>query len=420
MNVLLAGDSGFIDEQQRNLREMGHNVVALATSIPKAADLFRSAGYDGVFLGFPLEDAVTLLKDIKPKAGAKVWVLVNAINLDVWKALAPLGAIPVVHGMEKETLKTTETKTEEKTDPTEEDDVKKKDIAARKMKVSEKTAKFGVLKHRIFAVYSPKGGVGKTTLATFLGYSIAKNTNLKVSIIDLDHTREGSDVARKFGLFSITDDMQKIKTIVNFHRFPEKEYRSWDKIRDFLQETSLPSLYYLASPMNVEDNELITAELTEKVAYILKNHFDILIFDLADDLRGGNVKAMEISDAILFVSGADIDSIDISSGFIRRTVTKLNLPLEKFRLVLNQIPDRPLYTLQSVSEKIGLPLFAEIPEDPELRKWRTEKNAVTDAIFETKYGKALKELTKNLLPEGSFVAKKKQSFLSRLFGRKEE
>ncbi len=418
MNILLAGNSAFIEEQQEKIKETNHTIIAVATSVAKAADFFHSVGYDAVLLGFELDDTITLLKDFRPKNGVRIWVSVPSITLDVWKKVATIGAIPVIHGTELQFIRNISSENNKESHQ-EKKSLDKVTVTTKdKGRLEVKTAKIGVLKHRIFSVYSAKGGVGKTTLSTYLGHTIVKHTNLNVCIVDLDHTREGSDIARKFGVFSITSEVPK-NIITNFARFPEKEYRSWEKVAEYLKETNTPNLYFLASPWNIEDHNLLTDELIEKVTYILKQHFDIIIFDLSDDIRSNNKKAMELSDTILFISGADIDSIDISSSFVHRTVNKLQLPLEKIRLVLNQMPNKLPYSLEDISHKAGLPLFAKIPEDPELRKPRIEKIAVTDYISsKTPFGLAVLELAKSILPEGSIAIGKKKPWWKRLFSRR--
>nr|WP_240903875.1 MinD/ParA family protein [Chengkuizengella sediminis] len=281
-------------------------------------------------------------------------------------------------------------------------EIKKTDNKVRKERLETKTAKVGVLKNRIFSVYSPKGGAGKTTVTTYLSNIIGKQSGLRVCIIDLDHTREGSDIARKFGYFLVNDSPPN-NVITNWETFQDRDYRSWDKVSQYVTETSLKNLYFLSSPWNVEDEKYMTGQLIEKVTHILKQHFDIIIFDMSDDLRENNTKALELSDNILFVTGADLDQIDISSGFTQRTVRKLNLPIEKFRLVFNKIPNKMPYSLEESAQKIGLPLFASIPYDPEVEKYRTTKLGINEDLSKTPFGFAIYRLAQEILPEGAIT-----------------
>ncbi|MFT9486614.1 MAG: CpaE family protein [Tepidibacillus sp.] len=408
MNILLCGESSFVEDQQNKISEVGHTVVAIATSVARAADFFKSIGYDAVLLGFDTEDSIALLENIRPPEGVKVWVSVQNVTLPVWNKMAVLNAIPVLRGSESKILKSIgQNGTQKEKEDNEPDDFKelrKKDFAVRMERVETKTAKVGVLKHRIYSIYSPKGGAGKTTVGTYLAYTIAKHTNLKVCIVDLDHTREGSDVARKFGYFLVSGQVPN-NVITNFAKFPEREYSSWAKVSEYLAETDITNLYFLASPWNIEDEKLLTNELIDKVTYILKQHMDIIIFDMSDDIRVNNKRALELSDSVLFVSGADVDSIDIASGFVQRTMNKLNLPVEKLRLIFNQVPSKIPYTLQEAAQKIGIPLFGEIPEDVELRKLRTEAIGVSDIISSrTPFGFAVYRLAQDILPPGSIAS----------------
>ncbi|MDP5276126.1 AAA family ATPase [Chengkuizengella axinellae] len=425
MNILLCGESVFVEELTSIITENNHNVVAIATSVAQSADFLKTSGYDAVLIGFNEEESYALLQDFKPDNHIRVWVSIIDFNLNIWKKFATLGAIAISRGTESESiskykpseLNTVSSKTSINPDP-EMEQIKKTDRKVRQERLEAKTAKVGVLKNRVFSVYSPKGGAGKTTVTTYLANIIGKHSGLKVCIIDLDHTREGSDIARKFGYFLVNDSPPN-NVITNWATFPERDYRSWDKVSQYVTETSLNNLYFLSSPWNVEDVEFMTGDLIEKVTHILKQHFDIIIFDMSDDLRDNNTKALEISDNILFVTGADLDQIDISSGFTQRTVRKLNLPIEKFRLVFNKVPNKIPYTLEESAQKIGLPQFASIPYDPEVEKYRTTKLGINEDLSKTPFGFAVYRLAQEILPEGAITKKhNKRPWFLRLFKRK--
>lgn len=405
MNILLLGEASYVEEMQAKIKETPHRVVAIGTSIPQAAEFLKTVGYDAVFVGFDINDAVALLEGYEPPKDVKVWVSSDEVTLPTWRKITAIGAIPVVRGTEMEFLnhyrptgsRTALISTEDHASPI-------------------RSSKVGVLKKRIIAVYSSKGGVGKTTIAMTLAATMAEQANLKTCIIDLDNTREGSDIARKFGYFLISERTPN-SVITNWASFPDQKFRSWELVMEYLTSTNISNLYFLSAPWNVEDEKFLTPELVDKVVNILKQHMDIIIFDMSDDIRPSNLKALEMSDLILYVATPDPDVVDIAGGFAQKTLGKIKIPIEKVRLVFNQVPDKLPYSLQSAADKIGLPLFAEIPEDKLLRQPRVTESLFDNDIFKWKFGDAVYRLAENLLPDGS-MTQNKIPWYKRLFSRK--
>lgn len=420
MNILLLGETWFVEAQQEMIKQAGHRVVAIGTSIAQSAEFLKTTGYDAVLVGFNIDDTLALLEGFKPKEGVRVWVSVDNVTLPVWKSLASIGCIPVVRGTEKDYLLHYRPKNADKKNPHyfNDKDQYGSELDPAIKEIEAKTAKVGVLKQRVFSVYSSKGGVGKTTVALHLAAMMAEHAGLRTCVIDIDNTREGSDVARKNGYFLVSGETPN-SVITNWANFPEREYRSWHTVSDYVSTTEIENLYFLSAPWNIEDEKFLTPELMEKVISILKQHMDIIIIDMSDNLEKANLKALELSDTILFVTGACIDSIDIASGFMQRTLQKIGMPIEKIRLVFNQVPSKMPYTLEEASQKIGLPLFHALPEQQELRFTRTTKSALADDLLPTPFGQSVYRLMQNLLPQGSTPSIKKQiPWYRRLFARK--
>ncbi|MDP5276564.1 AAA family ATPase [Chengkuizengella axinellae] len=402
MNILLCGDSMFVKEMMPKLQKNQFKIVGIGTSTAQSAHLLKAKGYDVVLIGFNEQDSLALLEDNKYLNNVTiVWVSLPIISIQSWKRFATIGVIAITRGSEIQAVKTY--RSSGHTDK----------IIEMKQPADEEDSDCQVI-----SVYSPKGGEGKTTISTYLAYYIAKYSKLKVCIIDLDHTREGSDVARKFGYFVITEDNPG-NDITNWNSFPDKEFKSWKKVSEYMTQTSLHNLFFISSPWNIEDEKFMTESLIEKTTPILKHHFDFIIFDMADDLRESNTKALELSDDILFISGIDLDMIDISSSFVQRTTQKLQLPIAKIRLVFNKIPSKLPYKLDDISQKIGVPRFGVIPYDAEVHKPRIKKVGIREDLRKTPFGNSIFQLVQALLPDGRLQnSYLKKPWYKRIFNKK--
>ncbi|MFS1511530.1 AAA family ATPase [Chengkuizengella sp. SCS-71B] len=403
MNILLCGDSLFVKDLMTKLQENQYKVAAIGTTASQSAHLLKSEGYDVVFLGFNEQESFALLEDYHLQNNVKIWVSLSSLSIQSWKRFAKIGAIAITRGSEIQTIKKYYWLSPE-------------EIGDRKkIKLPTDVDQF---KSQVLSVYSPKGGEGKTTISTYLSYYIAKYSKLKICIVDLDHTREGSDVARKFGYFVITEDNPN-NVITNWNSFPEKHFRSWDKVSEYVTQTNLKNLYFISSPWNIEDEKYMTEQLIEKMTHVLKHHFDLIIFDMADDLRESNTKALELSNEIILISGIDLDMIDISSSFVHRTAKKLKLPIKKIRLVMNKVPKKLPYKVDDITQKIGLPKFGLIPYDPEIFKPRTEKIGIRDDLTKTPFGCSIYQLALSLLPEGTMIySNRPKPWYKKIFNKK--
>ncbi|WP_018760417.1 AAA family ATPase [Arthrobacter sp. 135MFCol5.1] len=201
---------------------------------------------------------------------------------------------------------------------------------------------------RIIAVISPKGGVGKTTVATNLAVGLGKIAPMGVVIVDLD--LQFGDVASGLMLepdHTITDavvgaasqDSMVLKTYLTVHP---------------------AGIYALCAPKNPVEMDRITGENVSHLLSQLRQEFQYVVVDTAPGLGEHVLATLDLASDAVWICGMDVPSIrGLRSG--NQILSELNLLPEVRHVVLNMADRRSGLTLQDVEATIGAPVDVVLP-----------------------------------------------------------
>ncbi|MGW9415112.1 AAA family ATPase [Arthrobacter cupressi] len=206
---------------------------------------------------------------------------------------------------------------------------------------------------RIIAVMSPKGGVGKTTVATNLAVGLGALAPMGVVIVDLD--LQFGDVASGLLLepeHTITDavlgpasqDSMVLKTYLSVHP---------------------ASIYALCAPRNPVEMDRIKAEHVTNLLEQLRHEFQYVVIDTAPGLGEHVLAALEQATDAVWVCGMDIPSIrGLRTGL--HILDELRLLPQHRHVVLNMADPRSGLGLTDVEATIGVPVDVAIPRSKTL------------------------------------------------------
>ncbi|MDP4182987.1 MAG: response regulator, partial [Bacillota bacterium] len=159
------------------------------------------------------------------------------------------------------------------------------------------------IKSKVITVFSTKGGVGKTTIASNLAVSIARSTKKKVALVDLD---------LQFGDIAIMLNVTVKNTISDLIK--EINQLDEDLMDDYLV-THFSGVKVLPAPLKPEYAEYITASHVEKIIKVLKENHHYVIVDTSASFHETVLSSLDMSDKILMVSTLDLPTIkNIKSG----------------------------------------------------------------------------------------------------------
>lgn len=208
------------------------------------------------------------------------------------------------------------------------------------------------LQSKIISVFSTKGGVGKTTIATNLAVAIASTTNKKVALLDFN--LQFGDVAICLNLYVKNTITELIKDIVNV------EHEN-DLIDEYML-THYSGVKVLAAPTKPENAEYVNSEHIKKILNILRTRFDYIIIDTAQGFDDIVITALDESDTILYVSALDLPSIKNTKNGLEVMKT-LNYSNEKIRVVINKSNEGFGIKHLDFKAALNVDLWAVIPDD---------------------------------------------------------
>jgi cellulose biosynthesis protein BcsQ len=123
---------------------------------------------------------------------------------------------------------------------------------------------------KILSIMNNKGGVGKTTVATWLSQGLAI-VGKKVLVIDNDKQH---NLTNTFSSGSHSKTIRDIYQLQDFGRIN-------DLLTEIVQESSIENLFYIPSTARLSFQDIIDTEVWKNVFELssLKHFFDIIIFD---------------------------------------------------------------------------------------------------------------------------------------------
>ena len=200
----------------------------------------------------------------------------------------------------------------------------------------------------VIGVFSPKGGVGKTTIATNIAIGLGKIAPMGVVIVDLD--LQFGDVASGLDLspeYTVTDAVS-----------PAANQDSL-VLKAFL--TVHPGgIYALCAPLSPIDADDITPDQVSRLIEQLSEQFQYVVVDTAPGLPEIGLAAMEQCTDVVWVSAMDIPSVrGLRSGL--DILRRLDILPETRHVVLNMAEAKSGLTVQDIESTIGAPVDVSIP-----------------------------------------------------------
>lgn len=239
---------------------------------------------------------------------------------------------------------------------------------------------------RIIAVMSPKGGVGKTTVATNLAIGLGQVAPMSVVIVDLD--LQFGDVASGLLLepeHSITEavhgaaaqDSMVLKAFLTVHP---------------------AGIYALCAPQTPAESDYITGEHVSRLLMQLASEFRYVVVDTAPGLGEHVLATLEQATDAVWVCGMDVPSVrGLRKCF--SVLKELQLLPSGRHTVLNFADRKSGISVQDVEATIGVPIDAVIPRSRTLPFTTNRGVPVLQANVRDSASKGLKKLVNRFDPQ---------------------
>lgn len=202
---------------------------------------------------------------------------------------------------------------------------------------------------KIITVFSNKGGVGVTSIATNLAVSFSMNAGKSTALVDLN--MQMGEVALQLDLnpsYTIADalgpgqlDESRLKGLLTEHE---------------------SGVAFLTTPEDPVEAEMISPDLLLEVMSLLKGMFDIVIVDAGHSFDSRVLEVMNLADTILVIAGLDVPTV----RNIRRCMTlfeQLGYSNSKIRLLVNREQKKSKVTARDLEETAKSRIFWQLPSD---------------------------------------------------------
>ena len=206
----------------------------------------------------------------------------------------------------------------------------------------------------IITVFGPKGGVGKTTIATNLALALAQETDLSVAIVDAD---------TGFGDVAGMLDLKPHRTIADLAK--RSDTLSREEVSGYLFPHS-SGLLVLAAPAEPFGWRSISADQFRSVVETLARLHDVVIIDTGGDLGDIGLMTLELATLVLWVTTPEFSSIKDSLQGIE-ALQSISFPIDRIKITINSVSPENGVRPRTVEEVLQRAVFWQIPYDRRLR-----------------------------------------------------
>ena len=227
-------------------------------------------------------------------------------------------------------------------------------FAVRKASQSARRRRVAVVEEtqtgQVITVFSPKGGTGKTVLATNVAAYLASKTRKRVLLIDLD--LQFGDAAIMLGL----DPERTMSDLVQAGGDLDP-----GKLTGYTTRHK-SGLDVLVAPILPEHAEHVTEAWVVKLVAVAREAYDFVVIDTSPFFYGPMLGLLGATDQLLMLCGLDVPTLK-NVRLSLRTLDLLGFPPSRTNLVLNRVTPDVGLTAQDVEEALGVRVAFEVPND---------------------------------------------------------
>jgi len=207
-----------------------------------------------------------------------------------------------------------------------------------------------IMMGKIIVIYSPKGGVGCTTVAANLAITLH---NEETPTILVDANLQFGDVAvmlNERGQNSVTD------------LSPRADELDLDVLDDVLITHKMSGIKVLTAPNRPEHAENVSGESFVKILEYLRRLFSYIVIDTSSSLNDVTLSTFDICDLIVLLATQDIPAINNARLFLD-LVDILEIDRQQIILSLNRYDKRIAISPEAIGENLRHSVAAVLPLD---------------------------------------------------------
>jgi pilus assembly protein CpaE len=251
----------------------------------------------------------------------------------------------------------------------------------------------------IVTVFSPKGGTGKTVVATNLASALARLEQKRTLLLDLD---------LQFGDAAIMLGVEPEKTIFDLVVAPGE--LDSEKLSGYT--THHPSgLEILPAPLRPEDAELVTEAKLGRLLEVARESYDVIVVDTSPFFHGPMLATLDRTDELFLLCGLDVPTLK-NVKLSLQTLELLSFPRDRIKVILNRANSKVGMKPSEVEDALAMKTYCRIPSDRAVPLGVNRGVPVVLTDKGSDFSKVLCGLAKQVLPRPA--GEKKKSGLRQL------
>lgn len=206
----------------------------------------------------------------------------------------------------------------------------------------------------VITIFSPKGGVGCTVVATHLAVALAGIEKSKVALVDFD--LQFGDVAVHLDLRSSHGVHELMRSIDDL---------DGSILSDVMVHHTPSDVRVLLPPATLEQVEDVETEGLSAVVRALSKYYDYVVVDTWHAIEDATVSLIDLSTVLLVVTTPEVPALRSTRrflDFIRERPDRRS----KIQVVVNRYPSKGAVAMPEIEKSLGIKPMGAIPSDGRL------------------------------------------------------